>query len=133
MKRSILILISALAATGSAAAQAVPGGPPGSIRLHEGYQHQRLQGIDTEVGRIWKDNGPEIRYDIGSLSGHHASQLEPRRWSKRQTLSGRSFTLTMGTDDVLVLTFDKDTANFFVKGIRNQEELVEVILMLLAY
>ena len=35
------------------------------MRLLEGYQHEALQGMDTQVGRIWK-KGPEVRYDIGA-------------------------------------------------------------------
>jgi hypothetical protein len=41
--------------------------PPGNIKLLPGYQHKTLQGIDTRVGKIWKEGGLEIKYDIGSL------------------------------------------------------------------
>lgn len=43
--------------------------PPGSIKLVVGYTHQRMQGIDTRVGKITKRNGLEISYDIGRLAG----------------------------------------------------------------
>lgn len=56
-----------------------------------------------------------------------------RRWSKRHTVGGKAYTLTMRTDDALVLTFESNTANFFVKSIRTQAELAEILLMLLSY
>jgi len=114
-------------------AQRIAGGPPGSMRLLEGYRHERLMGIDTMVGRIWKADGPEVHYDIGTLAGNHARQSDMRQWSKQQTIGGRTFTLTMRSDDTLILTFDQGTANFFVRGIRNQEDLAEILLMLLSY
>ena len=39
----------------------------------------------------------------------------------------------MRTDDTVILTFDQDTANFFVRGIRGDEEFAEILLMLLSY
>jgi hypothetical protein len=126
----MLVWLCSAAAVG---AQPIAGGPPGSMRLLEGYQHERLRGMDTTVGRIWKPGGPEVHYDIGQLAGNHARQTDMRRWSKRQSIGGRSFTLTMQTDDTLILTFDQGTANFFVRGIRGDEEFAEILLMLLSY
>ena len=103
------------------------------MRLLAGYQHERLFGIDTLVGRIWKPGGPKVHYDIGQLAGNHAQQSDMRRWSKRQSIGERTFTLTMQTDDTVILTFDQGTANFFVRGIRGDEEFAEVLLMLLSY
>ena len=128
-----LILIGLLESAGLGDAQAAADPPPGAIHLLEGYQHETLQGIDSRVGRIFKNGGPEVHYDIGALAGNHARQPEMRRWSKRQTVGSNTFTLTMRTDDSLVLTFDKNTANFFISGIRTQEELAEILLMLLTY
>jgi len=128
-----LALIGWLGSARLVEAQASGPATPGAIRLLEGYQHETFQGIDTQVGRLWKNGGPEVHYDIGALAGNHARQTEMRRWSKRQTVGANSFTLTMRTDDSLVLTFDKNTANFFIRGIRTQEELAEVLLMLLTY
>jgi len=39
----------------------------------------------------------------------------------------------MQSDDTLLLTFDQDTANFFVRGIRGDEEFAEILLMSLSY
>jgi len=133
MRLLAVALIALLGSAGRVEAQVVNGAPPGAMRLLDGYQHETLQGIDTQVGRIWKNNGPEVYYDIGALAGNHARQSDMARWSKRQTIGANAFTLTMRTDDSVVLTFDKNTANFFIKGVRTQEELAEVLLMLLTY
>lgn len=133
MNMLALVLIGLLGTAGLAEAQAGGDPPPGAMRLLEGYQHEKLQGIDSQVGRIWKSGGPEVHYDIGALAGNHAREPDGRRWSKRQAVGSNTFTLTMRTDDSLVLTFDRNTANFFVKGVRTQEELAEILLMLLTY
>jgi hypothetical protein len=90
-------------------------------------------GLDTLVGRIWMDGGPEVRYDIGASAGNFARSIASPEWSKRQTFSGKSVTVTMKKDGGLVVTFDEGRANFVVAGLRGQEDLTDVLLMLLAY
>ena len=43
----MLVWLCGAAAVG---AQPLAGGPPGSMRLLAGYQHERLRGMDTTVG-----------------------------------------------------------------------------------
>jgi hypothetical protein len=42
---------------------------PGGIKLLPGYKHEKLQGKDTRVGKVWKKGGLTFRYDIGRLAG----------------------------------------------------------------
>ena len=112
------------------------GEVPGGIRLLPGYSHESIQGIDTRVGRIWKDGGPTIRYDIGWFAGNHASNLVESTkysWSIAHAINGRRFRLTMENTERLVVTFEQDIANFFASPISDQQDLAEVLLMLLTY
>jgi hypothetical protein len=114
----------------------IPGDPPGGMRLLEGYSHERKLSYDTQTGRIWKEGGPQIRYDIGKWAGHHARSLKDRGrfiWSKKQTFNGHPVHLTMENERRLVVTFDEDHANFFVDNVKNQEDLADVLLMLMTY
>ncbi len=45
--------------------------PPGGIKLLDGYVHIQEQGYDTWVGRIKKEGGLNIIYDIGFLAGEY--------------------------------------------------------------
>ena len=45
------------------------------VTLRRGYRQRSEEGIDTKVGRIWKDYGPSIDDDIGFLAGSYAHGL----------------------------------------------------------
>ena len=85
---TVAVMLVWLCGAAAVGAQVLSGSPPGSMRLLQGYQHERLQGIDTTVGRIWKPGGPEVHYDIGQLAGNHAQQSDRRRWSRGRASVG---------------------------------------------
>ncbi len=111
--------------------------PPGSIKLLDGFKHQTLQGIDTRVGKIWKDGGITIQYDIGRLSGNYAEQQRKYQadqllWTKQQTWHGQPVELSMMKDRQLFVSFPERHANFYGK-IPKEEDVVDALLMVLAY
>ena len=111
--------------------------PPGSITLLDGFKHQKLQGIDTRVGKIWKDGGITIQYDIGRLSGNYAKQQREYQadqllWAKQQTWHGQPVELVMMKDRQLYVSFPERHANFYGK-IPKEEDLVAALLMVLTY
>lgn len=106
----------------------------GGMRLLPGYQHQFIRGIDTCNGRIWKEGGADIDYDIGSLAGNHArakSQGPTLAWFKVQQVGNSSFEVAMGTDKSLTVTVG-GVANFRLRG-AGDEIVADVLLMLMTY
>ncbi len=68
-----------------------PSQPPGGIKLLDGYVHIQEQGYDTWVGRIKKEGGLNIKYDIGRLAGEYVNQCVRENtcaWYKEQQLKG---------------------------------------------
>jgi hypothetical protein len=127
------------------AMQQVTEPPPGSIRLLSGYRHQKEQGIDTTVGKIWKDGGPVIRYDIDSFSAlagnyaQHHKRSDPYLWYKEQEFQGNTAQVLLTKDRKLIVTFpfaaprgETIFANFIGK-VATEEQLAEVLLMLMTY
>jgi hypothetical protein len=108
--------------------------PPGSIKLLPSYRHKTEQGIDTAVGRIWKEGGLTITYDIGRLAGHYAGPDAHADflWRKEQVLGGQIIWCALTKEGQLIITFPKTSANFFAK-LKTQEEFAEVLLMILTY
>ena len=111
--------------------------PPGSIKLLDGYKHQKLQGIDTRVGKIWKENGISIQYDIGRMSGNYAKQQREYQadqllWAKEQTIKEARVELVLKKDRELYVSFPEHSANFYGK-VQTEEDLVEALLMVLTY
>ena len=111
--------------------------PPGSITLLDGYKHQKLQGIDTRVGKIWKDGGITIQYDIGLLAGNYAQQQRKYQadqllWDKQQTWHGQPVELAMTKDRQLYVSFPERHANFYGK-VQEEQDLVDALLMVLTY
>lgn len=117
----------------------------GGMKLLPGYKHQPLQGIDSIVGRIAKEDGLQIMYDIGavlkpgalrtggSFSDH--PKLTPKdqvRWYKEQTVHGQPVHLAYKKDGYLLVSFPQKGANFSVK-VSSDEELAEALLMILTY
>jgi hypothetical protein len=68
-----LLTLGLASTTGSVATGAQPPSGPGGMQLQPGYLHTRTPSLDTIRGRVWKDGGPEIVYDIGLLALNEAS------------------------------------------------------------
>ena len=118
-----------------------PGGRddplPGSIKLLEGFQHQKLQGTDSRVGKIWKDEGITIQYDVGRLAGNYAKQQREYQadqllWAKQQTIKEARVELVLKRDRELFVSFPDHSANFYGK-VQTEEDLVDALLMVLTY
>ena len=62
---SVLVCATAALSVADGAQEKGDPSPPGEIRLLPGYRHVVTGGIDTVTGRIWKEGGPIISYDIG--------------------------------------------------------------------
>ena len=111
--------------------------PPGSITLLDGFKHQKLQGIDTRVGKIWKDGGITIQYDIGRLAGNYAQQQRKYQadqllWDRQQTWHGQPVELAMTKDRQLYVSFPERHANFYGK-VQGEQDLVDALLIVLTY
>src|SRR5438045_100982 len=102
---ALIFAMTALAAAPRAAPDADP--PPGGIHLLDGYQHKREQGTDSSPGRIWKDGGLTIQYDIGGLAGNYAEGQEKadRVWMRRQVVEGRRVEIVKSKDGNVYVSF----------------------------
>lgn len=109
--------------------------PPGGIKLLDGYVHVTEQGIDTWVGRIKKEGGLDIRYDIGRLAGEYVNQCLYNNtcvWYKEQQLKGGLVKIALKNDGIIFATFPKTTANFSAK-VKSQEDIADFLIMILIY
>jgi hypothetical protein len=107
---------------------------PGGMKLLSGYQHQKLQGIDTHVGKVWKDGGLSIQYDIGKLAGNYAkaqAKDEPL-WHKEQVIGGRTLHLALAKDKKFYVTLPEWNANFWGQ-VKTEEDIADILLMVLTY
>ena len=135
MKNSIVaIVIVLLLCWALAPAAGQQDSPPGSIKLLPGYQHKTLQGIDTSVGKIWKDGGIEIQYDIGRLAGDYANPKYPERyvWHREQSIGGRRVHSALDKRNTLIVSFPDTSANFMAE-VKSHEDIVDMLLMVLTY
>jgi len=107
---------------------------PGEMQLLLGYRHEKQQGIDTQVGKIWKDGGVTISYDIGSMAGNYtkSQQKEQILWHKEQVAHGRQVHVALAKDMTLYVTFPESSANFYAK-IKSEADIVDILLMVLTY
>lgn len=109
--------------------------PPGGIKLLAGYVHIKQQGIDTWVGRIKKEGGLDIRYDIGALAGEYVNfclRDQSCAWYKEQQLKGGLVKIALTRDERIIATFPKTTANFITE-VKSQEDIADFLLMILTY
>ena len=110
---------------------------PGSIKMLDGYKHQKLQGTDSQVGKIWKDGGITIQYDIGLMAGNYAKQQRKHKadhllWDKLQTWNGEPVEMAMMKDRLLYVSFPKRHANFYCK-VKEEQDIIDALLMVLTY
>jgi hypothetical protein len=109
--------------------------PPGGIKLLDGYVHIQERGIDTWVGRIKKEGGLDILYDIGRLAGeyvNHCVRDNTCVWYKEQQLKGGLVKIALTKDERLIATFPKTTANFIAE-VKSQEDIADFLIMILTY
>src|SRR5262245_6481631 len=97
----------------------IPGNAPapGGIKLLPGYVHEKLQGIDSIVGRLVKKEGLTIQYEIGAVpkpggpvfGGSFSdypknTPADQRLWYKEQTIGGRDVHLAMLKTKMLLVS-----------------------------
>ena len=138
-----LCLWTCIAATGQRVVtdcqgRLVPDPPPG-IALLKGYQHERCMGRDSSQGRIWKDQGLEIRYESGMGAGNRVEQNTSNLiWSREHTTSTNRVQIGMTRDRALLVTFSPlpgfrmPMLNFYATT-RSEEDIADALLMVLAY
>ena len=125
--------------------KADPNSPPGGIILLEGYQHKKLQGIDSLVGEILKKDGLKISYELGRI----ARPGQPRmggdftdrakgiskndlKWFKKQTIDGSPAHIAFTKKNQLIVSFPTRGGNFRAK-IESEEQMADALLMTLTY
>jgi hypothetical protein len=112
--------------------QAGSEAPPGAMRLLPGCTHTPRQGLDTQLGRIVKQGGPTISYEIG---GHRADIMDPGPqailWSKTQVIQGKTVRVAMKDGGRLLI--DPGLANFVATDVKTQEDQVDVLLIVLTF
>lgn len=127
---ALAVVAIGVAVSGEQAARADNESP---VRLLPGYNHRSVKGIDSSGGRIWRDRGPDIHYDIGLLVGEHAKGYvdENPRLSLITVDAQATGDIAVAIDekhDRMVVTVDR-TANFSARNVRSRKDVVEVLLM----
>ena len=78
--------------------------PPGSIRLLTNYKHKfdEFESTDTRIGKIWKDDGITIYYDIDELAGEWANPKKQAEylWYKEQVI-GKQIVRTINRNSAM--------------------------------
>jgi hypothetical protein len=127
----VLIALFALPAC-SQIAKADP--PPGKMQLLPGYTHKSEQGIDTRVGKIFKNGGITINYDIGELAGLYTSPdgKDEYEWYKEQKMNTQTVRIALTKKRELRVTFVEATVNFF-GTVPTEQDLADALLMVLTF
>jgi hypothetical protein len=110
---------------------------PGNIKLLPGYHHQSGQGFDSRAGKIWKEGGAQVRYDIGDMAGNYADcklcgWTKGEVWRKTYSANGQNAIYVFTKGNNLVVSFPDSKANF-VAVINNESDLTDVLLMLATF
>jgi len=138
---AVICLLTCCEGTAAAAETALPNGLV--IDLLPGYAQQKLQGIDSVVGKFVKKDGPEISYEIGGyippgqprFGGSYTDYAknmpaDGRLWLKELTVGGRQISVAYGKDQRIVVSthFEKVGINFSATA-KTPEEIADVLLM----
>ena len=111
----------------------VEGPPPGNMQILPGYEHHRLQGIDSSVGEIVKEDRVVIRYDIGPLAGLWIQPENKEKCQRYEEKRVHDQTARYCYNPYsLTVTFVQSSANFSAIP-EDEAELVNVLSMLETY
>jgi hypothetical protein len=119
--------------------------PKGQIELPAGYKHEQLQGFDSVPGRIVKEGGLRISYEIGGIPKPGAPRLggqftdapknmpkDRREWYKERTIAKQPVHMALGKDDRLYVAFPLSGINFSVEA-KTKAEVDTALAILLTY
>ena len=102
------------------------------LHLPECWQHNKLQGIDTEVGEItYPQKGIVISYDIGALAGNYVQENSPDKTIDQSVNEEFWYeavdSQNLGDEDCCVyVTFpNAGPANFVLPNDENLDEILE--------
>ena len=138
MKSALIVLAVATAVVtchgdNAEHSQPVPRGRP--VWLLPGYHHTAANGIviDFASGRIWKDGGPDISYEISVSVGEKARVYakENPRVSLTVVESPPTGEMVVALDEdqaAMVVSIDR-RAHFSARNVRSRKDVVEVILI----
>lgn len=123
---------------------------PGSLQLLEGYEHIKLQGIDSRVGKVQHEDGFEIMYEIGRVAqpgqprmggdfSDRAEALirihEPKgevEWSTSLEVRGERANIVLLNNGTVVASFPETGANFSAQT-ETRAQFADVLTMVLTY
>ena len=131
---TLIVIVSGVLSVAAQTASSQPAPPPGAIRLPDGFRHERGRGIDSAVGRIAKEGGLDIRYDIGAMAGNRAAAIkgDDRGWAVKQVVNGEPVEIVKSKDGVLTVTFTKTLADFYA-AVSGEEEIATFLAIVLTY
>ena len=134
-----LVLIAALALCSLTCAAQSPADFPGKIVLLSGYQHEARLGNDSRIGRIWKDKGLSISYDIGGLAPDRISGSN-LQWSKEQIVDDSRVQIGLTKNRLLIVVFaglrrgGRSVPNAsFEATVRSDEDIADMMFMVMTY
>ena len=95
--------------------------------------------MDSSQGKIWKDQGLEIRYEGGIGAGNRVDRNSSNlAWSREQTTATNRIQVAMTKDRVLLITFSplptvRSSMLKFYATVRNEEDIADTLLMVMGY
>ena len=131
---AVLVLVCAIVAGDRHTTEQSQPAPDGSpVRLLPGYQHAPSAGVDAVGGRIWRDGGPEIYYNIGFSVGELARGYSKQNPTVPLTVlespaTGEMVVALDDAHDAMVVSVDHH-ANFDARHVRSRRDVVDVLLM----
>ena len=114
--------------------QSKPASSDADSGLPAGYRQTAASvGGDSATGRIWKENGPQIAYDIGPTAGAQAREFARQNPKATLTVTRSAATgeMVVALDEgqhTVVVSID-GRAHFTARNVRSQKDVIETILI----
>ena len=107
------------------------------VLLLPGYRYRESPIVDSQPGRIWKQNGPVIDYEIGRVIGNEALAYA-ERFPKMSLLrlaptEPGQVVLTMDLEHDRIFISIGHTANFTATNLKSRQDVAEVMAMIYTY
>lgn len=105
------------------------------VRLLPGYKLQIVPGPEGSGGKIWKEGGPVIDFNLPQCCAGIATDSVEKgavAWRIEQIVEKQRVIVLYTNSNELIVAFPKLISNFHAK-IRNPQDLAEVLLMVLTF
>jgi hypothetical protein len=133
----LLVFLAFTSGAPAALAQNVVEGKVSSkspVLLLDGYSYEVRPGVDSAVGKVWREHGLIMYVEFCCGFGNAADRVGPDQlvWKHEQGINGLKAVFVLTKSRELIVSFPQSSTNFRAR-VSSSSDAAEMLLMIFTY